>query len=198
MKKTRIVIGLAALSLVLTVAVAVSCVIVNDFSETKVISEITSQPDNEENVVKSGNKTEKLSLKVSKTNTKREKLKSRKKQSLVIDTNKKTADIKKKKPQKNKLKSIGTYRITGYCSCASCCGKTNGVTASGTYATAGRTVAADTSKLPFGTKVVIEGHTYTVEDVGGAVNGNHIDVFFSSHSKALEWGVRYCEVYVTQ
>ena len=36
-----------------------------------------------------------------------------------------------------------TYKITAYCSCAKCCGKATGRTASGTRATAGRTVAAD-------------------------------------------------------
>ena len=34
------------------------------------------------------------------------------------------------------------YKITAYCSCAKCCGKTNGITAAGTKATAGRTIAA--------------------------------------------------------
>ena len=105
---------------------------------------------------------------------------------------------KNKKANKTKYKKIGTFKITGYCGCSSCCGKTTGITASGTKATAGRTIAADTSKLPFGTKVVINGHTYTVEDRGGAIRGNRIDVFFSSHAKALEWGVRYCDVYTVR
>ena len=52
---------------------------------------------------------------------------------------------------KSKYKSLGTFKITGYCSCAACCGKTTGITASGTRATAGRTIAADTSRFPFGT-----------------------------------------------
>ena len=46
--------------------------------------------------------------------------------------------------------------------------------------------------------MVIDGHTYTVEDRGGAIKGNKIDVYFSSHSKALQWGVRYCDVYVAK
>ena len=89
--------------------------------------------------------------------------------------------------------SLGVYKITGYCSCAKCCGKTTGRTASGTHATAGRTVAAS-SALPFGTQVSINGHTYTVEDRGGAIKGNRIDIYFSSHSEALAWGVRYLPV----
>ena len=90
-----------------------------------------------------------------------------------------------------------TYKITAYCPCSKCCGKSTGRTASGTKATPGRTVAAS-SKFAFGTKLNIGGHVYTVEDRGGAVNGNKIDIFVSSHSEALAWGVRYLPVSVVQ
>ena len=90
-----------------------------------------------------------------------------------------------------------TYKITAYCPCAKCCGKTSGMTASGTKATAGRTVAAS-SKFAFGTKLNIGGHIYTVEDRGGAINGNKIDIFVNTHSEALQWGVRYLTVSVVQ
>lgn len=88
-----------------------------------------------------------------------------------------------------------TYKITAYCSCSKCCGKTTGRTASGTTATAGRTVAAP-AKFAFGTKLNIGGHIYTVEDRGGAINGNKIDIYVSSHSQALQWGVKYLPVSV--
>ena len=90
-----------------------------------------------------------------------------------------------------------TYKITAYCSCSKCCGKTTGRTASGTQATAGRTVAAP-SKFAFGTKLNIGGHIYTVEDRGGAIKGNRIDIYVSSHSAALQWGVKYLPVSVAQ
>ena len=90
-----------------------------------------------------------------------------------------------------------TYKITAYCSCSKCCGKTTGITASGTRATAGRTVAAS-SKFAFGTKLNIGGNIYTVEDRGGAIKGNRIDIFVNSHSAALQWGVRYLPVSVVQ
>ena len=90
-----------------------------------------------------------------------------------------------------------TYKITAYCPCAKCCGKTSGMTASGTKATAGRTVAAS-SKFAFGTKLNIGGHIYTVEDRGGAVNGNKIDIFVNTHAEALQWGVKYLTVSVVQ
>lgn len=88
-----------------------------------------------------------------------------------------------------------TYKITAYCPCSKCCGKSTGRTASGTTATAGRTVAAS-SKFAFGTKLNIGGHIYTVEDRGGAVTGNKIDIFVNTHSEALQWGVRYMTVSV--
>ena len=89
------------------------------------------------------------------------------------------------------------YKITAYCPCAKCCGKATGRTAMGTKATAGRTIAAS-GKFAFGTKLNINGHVYTVEDRGGAINGNKIDIFVNSHAEALAWGVRYLPVSVAQ
>lgn len=89
-------------------------------------------------------------------------------------------------------KSLGVYKITHYCPCGQC-GSGTGITASGTQATAGRTVACNS--LSFGTKVIINGNTYTVEDTGG-MNGNTIDIFVSSHQEALNKGVYYADVYV--
>ena len=91
--------------------------------------------------------------------------------------------------------SVKIYKITAYCSCSKCCGKSTGRTASGTKATAGRTVAAP-SNFAFGTKLSINGKEYVVEDRGGAINGNRIDIYVSSHSAALRWGVKYLPVEV--
>ena len=87
----------------------------------------------------------------------------------------------------------GIYKVTAYCACMQCCGKTNGITASGTQAIANRTIAAP-STFAFGTKVVINGITYTVEDRGGAIQGNRIDIYMDTHAEALQWGVRYVQV----
>ena len=90
-----------------------------------------------------------------------------------------------------------TYKVTAYCSCSKCCGKTTGRTASGTKATAGRTAAAP-AKFAFGTKLNIGGKIYTVEDRGGAIKGNRIDIYVNSHSAALQWRVKYLPVTVAQ
>lgn len=92
----------------------------------------------------------------------------------------------------HQCKSLGVYKITHYCPCGQC-GSGTGITASGTQATVGRTVACNS--LSFGTKVIINGNTYTVEDTGG-MNGNTIDIFVSSHQEALNKGVYYADVYV--
>lgn len=76
---------------------------------------------------------------------------------------------------------IGTYRTTGYDICYSCCGKVDGITASGTRATPGRTVAM--KGYPYGTRIYIEGIGYrTVEDTGG-FRANTIDVLCNNHSE---------------
>ena len=103
-----------------------------------------------------------------------------------------------------------TLTTTGYCPCGLCCGwhrnwlcrpvyssgplrgqpKAVGITASGTKAHKG-TVAADPERYPFGTVMYVDGYGYArVEDTGGALQGDHIDLFFRSHSQAMEWGVQ--------
>ena len=115
----------------------------------------------------------------------------------IVQVQKKATSRSSTLPRTSSASSTGgtVYKITAYCPCAKCCGKTNGRTASGTKATAGRTVAAS-SKFAFGTKLNIGGHIYTVEDRGGAINGNKIDIFVNSHAEALQWGVRYLNVNV--
>lgn len=93
------------------------------------------------------------------------------------------------------IASSGRYKVTAYCSCAICCGKTNGITASGSTATANHTIAAP-STFAFGTQLIINGQTYTVEDRGGAIQGNRIDIYMDSHAQALAWGVKYLDVEV--
>lgn len=92
---------------------------------------------------------------------------------------------------------VTLYKVTAYCPCLKCCGKTNGITASGTKATEGRTIATD-GKFSFGTKLSINGTTYIVEDRGGAIKGNKIDMYFDTHAEALAWGVKYLPVQVVE
>lgn len=95
--------------------------------------------------------------------------------------------------------SLGEFKLTAYCPCEKCCGEwADGITYTGTVATAGRTVAVDPSVIPLGSTVRINGHDYIAEDIGGAIKENRIDVFFDSHQAALQFGVQYADVAIIQ
>ena len=92
------------------------------------------------------------------------------------------------------LTYLGNFKLTAYCSCEKCCGKwaaNAGVTASGAQCVEGVTVAM--AGVPFGTQLSINGHVYTVQDRGTAYG--HVDIYFSSHSAALAFGLQYADVY---
>lgn len=94
------------------------------------------------------------------------------------------------------LESLGVLELTAYCACEDCCGKADGITSTGTKATAGRTIAVDPNIIPYGSKVVINGHTYIAEDCGGSINGNRIDVYFDTHTEAKNFGRKQAEVFI--
>lgn len=95
--------------------------------------------------------------------------------------------------------------VTAYCACRECCGpNAKGITASGRPVTynRGKFVAADTSLLPFGTKLIIPGYNNSravpVLDRGGAIEGRRLDLFFPSHQQALQWGRQMVDVTVVE
>ena len=101
-----------------------------------------------------------------------------------------------------KSPKVVTMNTSAYCSCATCCGKSNGVTSSGKHATAWHTVAAG-SGYPIGTVIYIpalanqpNGGWFVVEDRGGAISNNRIDIYMGSHSAALSFGRKTLECYV--
>lgn len=89
----------------------------------------------------------------------------------------------------------GVATVTFYCSCSRCCGKWSGSpTASGAMPTPNHTVAC--GALPFGTRLLIDGQEYVVEDKG--VNGMWVDIFVASHAEAVEGGMYQTEVYIIE
>lgn len=109
-----------------------------------------------------------------------------------------------------------SMEVTAYCPCKKCCAwkrnwlgrpvfasgamkgerKKVGQTASGEMARPG-TIAADTSMYPFGTIMYVPGYGYgTVQDRGGAIKGEKIDLYFKKHKQALQWGRVQKEVYI--
>ena len=96
--------------------------------------------------------------------------------------------------------SLGQVVTSGYCNCSICCGQwAGGATASGAYPTANHTIAVDASNpfVPMGTKVVMNGVEYTVEDTGAfARYGVQFDVYYDSHAAASAHGHQTWEAYI--
>jgi len=94
--------------------------------------------------------------------------------------------------------SLGMFTVTGYCGCEICCpssSSASGLTYSGTEPQPEHTVSADINVFPIGTRLMIDGITYTVEDVGSEVTENKIDIFYATHEEALAHGTTIKEVF---
>lgn len=77
---------------------------------------------------------------------------------------------------------LGVFRITGYDPhCAHCCGKTDGITASGTVATVGYTCAGG-SQFEIGTRLYIDGLGERVVEDRGDFPSTTIDVVCEDHA----------------
>ena len=87
---------------------------------------------------------------------------------------------------------LGNFTLTAYCNCARCCGTAGNATASGVMPTSNHTVAM--GGIEFGTKLLINGTVYTVEDRGTPYG--HVDIFMDSHSEALQFGMGSADVYL--
>ncbi|MGH4052495.1 MAG: ubiquitin-like domain-containing protein [Clostridium sp.] len=97
-------------------------------------------------------------------------------------------------------------RATAYTADINCTGKGPGDPAFGitsTGKTAKRnpngysTVAVDPRVIPLGTKLWIEGYGYGIaEDVGGAIKGNKIDLYYNSSGESWNWGARSVDIYI--
>lgn len=84
---------------------------------------------------------------------------------------------------------LGRFKLTAYSGPQ--LGQAEPITATGTAARAGRTVAVDPKVIPLGSKIYIEGLGERIaEDTGGAIKGNRIDVYLGTVPQAVVFGVR--------
>lgn len=111
-------------------------------------------------------------------------------------------DIKAIKSEMDGIESnlptfAGVFSTTAYCKCERCCGVwTDSPTKSGTIPQEGRTIAVDPDIIPLGTQVIIDGQIYTAEDIGSAVKGNVIDIYFDNHKETEKYGRQDREVWI--
>ena len=87
--------------------------------------------------------------------------------------------------------------VTAYCPYEDEYGNATAKPYNGEYiAVEGITVAVDPEIIPYGSVVIIDGHSYIAHDCGGAVKGKVIDIYFDSVEKMNAWGKQTKEVYV--
>ncbi len=92
---------------------------------------------------------------------------------------------------------------TAYCPCSICCAPYSGTsTADGSVPQALHTLATSRD-YAFGTNVYIpyfDGYNnhglFEVEDRGGAIQGDKIDIFFNTHQEALQFGRKILTIYI--
>lgn len=103
---------------------------------------------------------------------------------------------------KGKTPTVKTFNTSAYCSCEKCCGKTSGVTSSGSAPTVWSTIAAGKA-YPIGTVIYIpalkdkpNGGWFIVQDRGGSITNNKIDIYMGTHTGAIQYGRKSLECYV--
>jgi len=89
---------------------------------------------------------------------------------------------------------LGKFTTTGYCNCSSCSGGFS-LTYSGTVPKSKHTISADLNLFPIGTRLVVGGVVYTVEDMGSGVNGYLLDIYYDDHAQAIAHGKKTEEVF---
>jgi len=73
-----------------------------------------------------------------------------------------------------------------------------GITSDGTKAKKG-TIAADISRYPYGTKMYVPGYGWgEVHDIGSAIKGDHIDIFFPDEKDAKAWGRKHLDIIINK
>ena len=92
--------------------------------------------------------------------------------------------------------NMGKFKLTAYCPCEQCSEGYGRQTHSGKHARSNHTIAVDTDVIDIGSKVKIGKKIYKAEDTGGAVIGDHIDIFFDTHEEVEEFGTKYKNVKV--
>lgn len=104
----------------------------------------------------------------------------------------------------------GKFSLSGYCACNKC-GSGTGITASGKPVREAHTIASDWKVLPKGTVIILEDAVgkdgqiydgvYVVEDRGGGVKNNHLDIYRPTHelaSMVTHYGRAYGNVYIAE
>lgn len=96
---------------------------------------------------------------------------------------------------------LGLCKVSGYCPCKVCTGKEEtetgyGMTASGTKATAGKTLAANMHFITAGSVVEIDGVEYIAEDTAPDLWRHEYRIYFDTHAEAEAYGTKILQSFI--
>lgn len=113
----------------------------------------------------------------------------------IVQTSEEVEHVAEEEPPAPAMHLYGNCRITFYCAGPCCCGAyASGITASGAPVQVNHTVA--NGSLPFGTRLMIDGQEYVVEDRG--VGEFEIDIYVATHEEANQRGLYYTDVWILE
>ena len=96
---------------------------------------------------------------------------------------------------------LGLCKVSGYCPCKECTGKEEtetgyGITASGTKAEAGKTLAANMHFITAGSVVEIDGVEYIAEDTAPDLWRYEYRIYFDTHAEAEAYGTKILQSFI--
>lgn len=124
------------------------------------------------------------------------------KQKLNISSKAATAAKKKKTPSRSNDNKVVKEIIVSASAYTANCNGCSGITSTGINLKRNpdvKVIAVDPKVIPLGTKVHVEGYGYAVAgDIGSAIKGNKIDVFFAAKSEAYKWGRKSVKIKILE
>lgn len=85
--------------------------------------------------------------------------------------------------------------MTGYCGCENCSGGIQSDLFRYSAKSRPYPVADIEFQFPIGTKLMIDGIIYTVEDMGSSIRGSWVDIYYDEHADAEAYGMQTKEVF---
>ncbi|CAM3149522.1 3D domain-containing protein [Filibacter tadaridae] len=120
------------------------------------------------------------------------------KQKLKVVSNGKSV---KKTPSRSNDNVVKEFTVSASAFTASCNG-CSGITSTGINLKRNpdiKVIAVDPKIIKLGTKVYVEGYGYAIAgDIGSAIKGNKIDVFFPTKKQAYKWGRKSVKIKVLE
>lgn len=97
-----------------------------------------------------------------------------------------------------KGENLGNFKVSYFCSSDLCSDLANANASEETPMVEEYTIATDPEVIPYGTKIMVNGHIYTAADTGRIVKGKEVAIYLNDHTKEKIIGENQVDVYLTK